>query len=37
LKQRAVKLSNELRESMDNFEEVVETYRSLERGSGSSL
>ena len=37
LKRRAVKLSNELRESMDDFEEVVETYRSLERGSGRSL
>jgi len=37
LKRRAVKLSNELRESIDNFEEVVETYRSLERGSGRSL
>ncbi|MFB6178795.1 MAG: response regulator transcription factor [Halorientalis sp.] len=37
LKRRAVTLSNELRESMDDFEEVVETYRSLERGSGSSL
>jgi DNA-binding response OmpR family regulator len=37
LKQRAVKLSNELRESMDNFEEVVETYRSLERGSSTTL
>jgi len=37
LKRRAVELSNELRESMDDFEEVVETYRSLERGSGRSL
>lgn len=37
LKQRAIELSNELRESMDNFEEVVETYRSLERGSGTTL
>ncbi|HMB51350.1 response regulator transcription factor [Halorientalis brevis] len=37
LKREAVELSNELRESMDDFEEVVETYRSLERGSGRSL
>ncbi len=37
LKRRAVELSNELRQSMDDFEEVVETYRSLERGSGTSL
>jgi len=37
LKRQAVELSNELRESMDDFEEVVETYRSLERGSGRSL
>lgn len=37
LKRRAVSLSNELRKSMDDFEDVVETYRSLERGSGSSL
>lgn len=37
LKKRAVDLSNELRDSMDDFEEVVETYRSLERGSGTSL
>jgi len=37
LKRQAVELSNELRESMDDFEEVDETYRSLERGSGRSL
>ena len=37
LKRRAVKLSEELRESMDDFEEIVETHRSVDRGSRSSL
>lgn len=37
LKRRAVKLSEELRESMDDFEEIVETHRSVDRGSRTSL
>ncbi|WP_299264635.1 response regulator transcription factor [Halorientalis sp.] len=37
LKARAVTLSEDLRESIDDFEEIVETHRSVDRGSRSSL
>ncbi len=37
LKSRAVTLSEELRESIDNFEEIVETHRSVDRGPKSSF
>jgi DNA-binding response OmpR family regulator len=33
LKKRAMALSNDLRESMDNFEEIVQTHQSVNRGS----
>ncbi|WP_336001923.1 response regulator transcription factor [Halorientalis halophila] len=37
LKRRAVKLSDELRDSVDDFEEIVETHRSVDRGTRTSL
>ncbi|AQL43590.1 response regulator [Halorientalis sp. IM1011] len=37
LKRQAVTRSEELRESMDDFEEIVETHRSVDRGTRSSL
>lgn len=37
LKSHAVTLSEELRESIDNFEEIVETHRSVDRGPKSSF